>query len=338
MIQILEGVPGSGKTYYAVNYALKNYSEYDTFSRIYTLKENHIIITNIEGLKINHLSLEKVISDKQVEGFFSQENLKLLRTKYQKVLFIIDEAQAFFTKEVWSKIQFVLQYHRHLGIDFIIITQDVSLLPKGLVALAEYIIRAKQRSLRLSFLFVLDFYDPSKKVKLFTQTIKPQIEVFRQYKSFQFLEGVKHQNVIRRNLIFAGCGVVVLILSIAWFAISFKHKIHSSDDHVARNGSPVLHSLAHSSKLSTSVHSPAPSSTPIQETQTQIFKVRGYLSSGGSTTYLLENGMMVKDNDGEQICRLIEPFLIECKKINKSFMEVSHVSQSRDDSSETKLQ
>src|SRR5579875_3167427 len=104
MIQILEGVPGSGKTYYAVNYALKNYSEYDTFSRIYTLKENHIIITNIEGLKINHLSLEKVISDKQVEGFFSQENLKLLRTKYQKVLFIIDEAQAFFTKEVWSKI------------------------------------------------------------------------------------------------------------------------------------------------------------------------------------------------------------------------------------------
>ncbi len=201
MIRIFEGVPGSGKTY-AMVYYLSKFCKWDDFYKEWTLDKDTIIITNIEDLKIPHINFDKLLEELSLKDIFSEKFVKSLWERgYKKIIFCIDEAQKYFDRKFYDKdVFFFFQYHRHYGVDILLATQDASVLPKEIRVLAEFLIRAEQRSLTLAS-FKYKFYTPDGKTHLFNQTLRKDKKIFALYKSFHMEEVEKPKKVLIRQLI-----------------------------------------------------------------------------------------------------------------------------------------
>jgi len=114
MISIVTGVPGSGKSFYMVNY-LSKFFTFDDFYKEFHLKDNVLVISNIDGLKVPHLRLdspqlignpdEGIQGKYTVEQFFTVANFeKLMEIKRIKnVILLIDEAQRLFPRDFKDK-------------------------------------------------------------------------------------------------------------------------------------------------------------------------------------------------------------------------------------------
>lgn len=141
MLQIIYGVPGSGKSYYAV-WNIKRTLEKD--------KDNVVIISNIENLKLSHLNLDDLINKYGgIDGFFNVECQYWKQDIEKRKILFIDEAQRYFNKKFFSNaVFFFFQYHRHLNIDIYLITQSYKTLPTELVVLSELVIQAVPSSFR----------------------------------------------------------------------------------------------------------------------------------------------------------------------------------------------
>jgi len=201
MIRIFEGVPGSGKTY-AMVYYLRKFAEYDDFYKEWVLKDGVCIISNIDGLRLPHMSLDKFLEELSLSQVFSADFVNSLRDKgYKHIIFVIDEAQRYFPRKFYDEdVFYFFQYHRHYGVDILLATQDTSVIAREIRVLAEFIIRAEQRSLTLKS-FKYKFYTPDNKTHLFNQTLPKKQEVFSMYKSFDFEEADKPPNVLLRQLV-----------------------------------------------------------------------------------------------------------------------------------------
>ena len=57
MLKVVDGVPGSGKSYFMVQY-LSKFFTYDKFYETFHIKDSYLIISNIEGLRIPHMVLD----------------------------------------------------------------------------------------------------------------------------------------------------------------------------------------------------------------------------------------------------------------------------------------
>ncbi len=212
MIRIFQGVPGSGKTYAMVHY-LKRYAEWDGFYREWVLRDGVVVISNIEGLRIPCLSLDRLIAELgNIREVFSEGFVKTLWDKgYKKIIFAVDEAQRFFDRKFYDRdVFFFFQYHRHWGVDILLATQDVSTLPKEIRVLAEFLIRAEQRSLTLKS-FKYKFYSPDGNTHLFNQTLAKDERVFAMYKSFHVEEIDKPPNVLIRQLVIPSLAFLLIL-------------------------------------------------------------------------------------------------------------------------------
>ena len=212
MIRIFEGVPGSGKSYAMVHY-LRKWADWDDFYKEWILKDGVIVISNIEDLRIPHLNLDHLLSELGgVREVFSEKFVKALWDKgYKKIIFAIDEAQKYFDRRFYDKdVFFFFQYHRHYGVDILLATQDASVLPKEIRVLAEFIIRAEQRSLTLNS-FKYKYYSPDGNTHLFNQTLKKDKKVFSMYKSFHAEEADKPPNVLVRQLVLPAIAFLLFI-------------------------------------------------------------------------------------------------------------------------------
>ena len=147
MISIIYGVPGSGKTYYAVWWIRKRaLEEGDIFLRV---RSDVILITNI---KLNLDSVDGYIYIEDIKDFsrymdvdFWRANFSFLRGK--KLYVVMDECQLFFYHyKDDPKVLFFLQYHRHLGVDILLITQTPKSLPAKVFELSEFLIEAVPKS------------------------------------------------------------------------------------------------------------------------------------------------------------------------------------------------
>jgi hypothetical protein len=224
VLRIITGSPGSGKTYYAMYY-LSKFISYDEYLSAYILPTDTIIISNIEGMKVNHLKVEDLL-----KNYFSYDGFKAyMESKgYKRCLLIVDEAQRYFANLKDNEQFFFFEYHRHLGLDILLICQVQTSLPKRLVELSEFVINAKPRSIKIAG-FQYDFCDPVSKNKLFTKTIKPKQEVFNLYQSFVIDETVKPKSIARQKFI-VGLSMAVCMLAFAFyfvqngFALSKKPK------------------------------------------------------------------------------------------------------------------
>ncbi len=319
MITILDGVPGSGKSYYAVQAIAKNFCAYDEFSRQYLLKPNVCLITNIEGLKLNNMNLDLLIKEYELNRVFSLDYFKHLKEKFSHVILIIDEAQKYFNKYNWESISFAFQYHRHLGLDIYIITQDVSLLPRGLTVLAEYIISARPRSLKIGGFFLYDFQDITKRLRLFSKHLRYKKAIFNLYSSYQFDETQKPKSAILHWGLIA---LVIIIISI----FGFRYVIFHMWGRTA-NATPERSLIASNPKpIPVPVPTPSPSAIvqpkPSMEVKSYstplplpIYDIVGEIEGDLLHKYMLPDGSLVSDGD----CWRISNSKIQCNKVLNTF-------------------
>lgn len=234
MIRIVQGNPGSGKSYYAVNY-LSKYTKYDALYQEHVLNDGVLVITNIEGLRIKHLNLFDLIERYGVEKFFTVENFERIQEKYRvnHIVIVIDEAQKIFDSKFYDKdVFYFFQYHRHLGIDIFLLTQSVSTIARQLIPLCEFVIEAQPRSKGFMGVFRYKFKDVKGNF-MYSQVARKKPELFKMYQSFKSDEAEKPRNVIAY---WAVVGVVLVVIA----GVGFKLAIAGISNQGKKKAKPAI--------------------------------------------------------------------------------------------------
>lgn len=251
MITIVYGVPGSGKSYFAVWWIKKRVlEEGDVFFKV---RSDRLLITNLR-LRLDsedgYVYLEDVHElAKYMDVDFWRSNLHLVQGK--KVVFVIDECQRFFYfygSDV--KVLYFLQYHRHLGMDVLLITQTPKSIPAKVFELCEYIIEAVPRSvnpfsLRYFRYRVLHPFDRSEVLRRFHLPYDPAVFYLYEDMVYRPEEGEeKIQNAYVRYYAMLGGVFLVLLGLIYLFFSSFfspvQSKSQSSQPAVSTVSSPPI--------------------------------------------------------------------------------------------------
>ena len=231
-IRLIEGVPGSGKTYYAVAHLVKNYFEKQADGR-YELVKPCTIITNIENFKPNHISLLEVMKEAGGANIFFTEPYQIVFSKRfeHQIVYIIDEVQQFFRKGDRSKelhdVFYYFEKHRHLGHDIYLITQNVKKLPTDITTLVEYIIIAAPRS--RSVIGEFKYKWDSDGIVIKREGLKPDKGIFALYKSMDIGESEKVKSPLMKTVFISSILCVIvggfLIYKLWWYFIG-KNKEH----------------------------------------------------------------------------------------------------------------
>lgn len=238
MIQLIEAPPGSGKSYFAVNH-LVQFTKFDDLYQEYNLQGNVLIISNIEGLKLKHWDLNVSIASRinnpeirksveklefkhwgissadklaALEDFFSIENFEKIMEKTGKnhVILCVDEAHDFFPAGFMSnKIYSFFAYHRHIGLDVVLMCQSLERTSRMFNPLLEYVVKATPRSRAIFNNFSYHFCDLRGRF-LYSKTLQHRQIVFKAYTSFRQDEKTKPKNAVKHWIIIT---VVFLLIS-----------------------------------------------------------------------------------------------------------------------------
>jgi len=130
MFKCVDGLPGSGKSYFAT-YQIKSQSE--DYHKVLTNIDSFKFYDNVSALDFN--GLKSILQDCKDLYDLDQEDIVLrqilldndLISKDKPLLIVIDEAHNFFDKKD-DLLTWFITYHRHLYIDVYLITQTYSLL------------------------------------------------------------------------------------------------------------------------------------------------------------------------------------------------------------------
>ena len=213
MIQLIEAPPRSGKSYFAVNYLCK-FVEFDELYNEYVLASDKLIISNIEGLKINHWLLSECLKKKSIEEFFTIANFENIMEKTGKrhVILCIDECHGIFPSGyVNHKVYEFFAYHGHIGLDIILMCQSLERTSRMFNPLLEFIVKVTPRSRAILNNFSYRYVDVRGKY-LYSKTLRKKKLVFNAYKSFRKDEQNKPKNAVKHWLI-----VSVVFLVVAGF-------------------------------------------------------------------------------------------------------------------------
>lgn len=164
-INYIVGIPGSGKTYFAVYKIWQSFIYYPKNSKKKDdIKKYEFCYTNINQFKYD--TCDKIKSLDFDELKFNLEILynlyksvdgkddKLLIEKAKELnlndcMFAIDECHNFLNDKENEVLKWWLTYHRHIGHEIYLITQDLSLVATGYKSIAEFFFRAVPASRRL---------------------------------------------------------------------------------------------------------------------------------------------------------------------------------------------
>ncbi len=318
MLRIVEGVPGSGKTYYAVHYLAKFFS-YDKVYMEFFPVEDVLVVTNIDALKLPHEPLGEYIQKYGVEKVFTVNFWESKRKKYKKVIIIVDEAQRYFDRSFRNKdVFFFFQYHRHIGVDIFLLTQDRKLLPRDILSMAENVIRAKPRSVS-AFSFVYEVLSTSTGERYQVITLRKKKEVFDMYSSFKYEEGEKPKNYALRWIVVSA---LVFVFSVSFFAFSILNFWGSDKDSDVKQ----VHQQVHQKKKQDKAVKPVqtqlvPTPSPSVPASVYEYKLKAYMyiedTTGRSTlSFIADDGKLYKDVsgtcriDGMSVVCSIEPRLV----------------------------
>lgn len=224
-IRIIQGVPGSGKTYYAVRHLAKNYCD-QTEEGVYYLKDDVTVFTNIDSFKPDHHDLREAIRQiKREDGkppgpndFFNLPYQQALTDEIGgQIIYIIDEAQRFWRKgdrghhEAYE----YFELHRHLGHDIYLVTQNARKLPGDLVCLAEYLIDAAPRTRSLVGEMKYKWLSDGEVIK--REAWKPEQAIFNLYKSMDMGEAEKIKNPVMRTVSIVALVVIFIMVGGVWY-------------------------------------------------------------------------------------------------------------------------
>lgn len=191
-IYTITGTIGGGKTYYAVN-MLKKLLDKDP---------NLTIITNIRNLKLPHIRLDQLIERHGLK-FFTVPIQQSFLDHYEKVIYVIDEAQQYFHRKFYDKdVFYFFQTSRHYGVDIYLITQDKkSLCTELRDVLIEQEIHCLRRSQSLLGEFRYQIIIAGEVAS--KETLRPNDEIFALYKSSLKKEALKVKRPLYKYLAIA---------------------------------------------------------------------------------------------------------------------------------------
>lgn len=191
MITLVEGMIGSGKTYFVVNEVLKTYFDFDEARLIWVLKpdEDVAIFSNVDRFAVSLDLVEAIRISGGLNPFFTVPFQKEF-SRLKRHIYIIDEAQSteFFHRKFYdSEVFDFFRWMRHLGIDVYLITQDVTQLAKELQTLPEYHIRVTRRSYSYAKEFRYNYMVGKEIYK--RRTLVKDLRVFMAYRSSNVIGG-----------------------------------------------------------------------------------------------------------------------------------------------------
>lgn len=135
MIYLITGVPGSGKTLYAVSTLVKSLGEQKLEKNGVEIKRR-IVVDGIPNLLMPHDLMAPMIEDDR--GNFTSEGDSLLTwPKWCKPgdVLVIDEIQRYWRPRGMGmkppEMIKALETHRHMGVDFVIVTQNPMLIDQN---------------------------------------------------------------------------------------------------------------------------------------------------------------------------------------------------------------
>lgn len=225
-LRIIDGNPGSGKTFYAVRHFVKNFCV--EIEDEICLKEGIVVITNIDSLKLPHLKIADLLNESGLspDSFFSlahQENI--IEKKYGSVIYIIDEAQKLWRKNNRSiSLNPVFEWfelHRHCGQDIYLITQAARKLPTDILDCVEYIVHSVPRSRTLTGEFRYKKISDGDTLETFA--VRPDQKIFDLYQSSRNEETEKLKNPMVRTILYAAAASLVLAFGAGFYLFDSFH-------------------------------------------------------------------------------------------------------------------
>lgn len=225
----VNGKPGCGKTFWVLKHLTQKYFEWSKVFNEWFKKGNFEVVTNIEEIKLETRNLDEMI---KIAGgfnkFFEIEYQRKILSKMGRIIYIIDEARNYFPKGLKDNaVLNMLQYHRHLGLDFYLINPSTEGLSREVIALMEYQIEGTTRSKRL-----LDEFRYRKVVEgdnAGRMVLRPDDKIFRIYKSMD-REGLeKIQPLVRKYAIYVLIAGLIAVLGFAGFLNFLKSKKKASE-------------------------------------------------------------------------------------------------------------
>jgi len=175
MFTLIDGNPGSGKTYYPVYMASKLSSA-----------EQKKVIHNVDGLKIGR-TFEQVEKEENIsiQQIFSNE-FHLNNNQLHGSLIILDEASAIFHDKYQNVDTFTFfQQHRHYGLDLILMCPDIKLISYKIQLICEFKLRATSDTAN-PFPFLFWYRKMLKDEMVGSKWLLKKKSVFNLYKSSQY--------------------------------------------------------------------------------------------------------------------------------------------------------
>jgi len=233
VISFFTGVPGSGKTYNAVDKIYNNFStdkeakkdKKATYEICYTNinefnfdKVENVYPLDIDDLKDKLTQLHKFYKEKKDDDFLVE---KCKEYNIYNALFVIDEAHNIFdvkdTVLIWW-----LSYHRHLYHEIILITQNLSLIESKYKSFSEFFYKAFPQSLTLiKTHFKYNVYCSSRmsmNSKSGSIKVRRNKKVFELYKSG---DSINSNNVLLKFVFFALSFFLLSAYLLYWISSSY---------------------------------------------------------------------------------------------------------------------
>jgi zona occludens toxin (predicted ATPase) len=217
MIEMLEGVPGSGKSYYAVSERLLKW-----------VRAGRRVYVFIDGFYLDRLALfegvELAVMEKQITLWLSGEDVKagLLQVEPGSAV-LIDEVQTVFRSKDKTDPALLrwLETHRHRGIDLVLMCQQYGQVTLGVNRLVE----ATTKFRRLDRFGLKNRYQASVRgnpeelevIRMFSGKYEPKLYAYySSYSSATVRETARGGSMLKSpTLIVGGLGLAV---AVGWFA------------------------------------------------------------------------------------------------------------------------
>jgi zona occludens toxin len=217
MIEMLEGVPGSGKSYYAVSERLLKW-----------VRAGRRVYVFVDGFYLDRLALfegvELAVLEKQITLWLSGEDVKIgLLDVEPGSAVLIDEVQTVFRSKDKTDPQLLrwLETHRHRGIDLVLMCQQYGQVTLGVNRLVE--VTTKFR--RLDRFGLKNRYQASVRgnpeelevIRMFSGKYEPKLYAYySSYSSATVRETARGGSMWKSpTVLIGGLG---LLVAVAWFA------------------------------------------------------------------------------------------------------------------------
>jgi hypothetical protein len=241
MINIVTGPPRSGKSYFITHWIWKNYLTFDKDRISWKVKNDALIISNVDGWIFPHKNLDEILreNDKTPEQFFTIEVQQEMASRYDTILYIIDEAHKYFPLELGKKsiiskgLRDYFAYHGHFNQHFWLATQDVSLIFPSLVKLAETEYQTVRSSISPPGRFRYHLKVPGKSTKIGKIVLRKDKKVYALYRTADKTETEKPVRTKAYLMLYCAVGLMVVIISL------FVYKISSFGESFRHNGKKV---------------------------------------------------------------------------------------------------